>query len=230
MTTQLAKGFGSCSWVRVPCRLSMDYALPATASPRTAAFASCLACVGKRSTFAFELPATDAKAATCWRWSRSRAASRRAAAPPSAAAPPEAPPSSEAAILSSESARPLASICSRSCSPLAPSTVASRRPSAALIRAAFSPSDCRMAARFLRSAAICISIDETISGEGWMSRTSMRVTSMPQPAATALASSSSFWLSRSRAANVWSRVSWPISERSCVRTRFVTQARKSSTA
>mmetsp|Transcript_1926 Transcript_1926/g.6338 ORF Transcript_1926/g.6338 Transcript_1926/m.6338 type:complete len:314 (+) Transcript_1926:57-998(+) len=27
MTTQLAKGFGSCSWVRVPCRLSMDYGL-----------------------------------------------------------------------------------------------------------------------------------------------------------------------------------------------------------
>ena len=58
-------------------------------------------------------------------------------------------------------------------------------PSAILIRACISPSDCAMSARFSRSARICFSIACMTPEGGVMSRISYRSTLMPHGAVAA---------------------------------------------
>mmetsp|Transcript_22602 Transcript_22602/g.89735 ORF Transcript_22602/g.89735 Transcript_22602/m.89735 type:complete len:206 (+) Transcript_22602:477-1094(+) len=137
---------------------------------------------------------------------------------------------SAVATASMASARPVASVCSFRCSAFASNTTAACLASAALIVAWRWPSDSRMAARFLRSAASWSSIDRTISRDGWMSRTSTRVTTIPHCLVTAFASRSRIAFSCSRAEKVASSGRRPISARSCVSTRFWRPTAKSSMA
>ena len=87
-----------------------------------------------------------------------------------------------------------------------------------------------MAARFSRSAVICCSIACCTPGEGWMSRSSTRVTFTPQGSVAWSSSLSSTSFTSLRVVKVWSRSSLPISARIWVSTRFTIAACRLSTA